>query len=112
MIKKDRLRRKKRIRSRFEGTGERPRVAIFRSNRSIYAQAINDESGAVIASTSQKQIDTKGTKVELAGLVGETLAEALTTKKIKGVVFDRSGYRYHGRVQAVAEGLRKKGINV
>jgi large subunit ribosomal protein L18 len=113
MLKTDRIKRKKRIRSRLEGTAIRPRVAVFRSNRYIYAQAINDESGAVVAAITQIQLkDQKGTKVELATRIGEELASVLKSKKVSSVVFDRSGYRYHGRVKAIAEGLRTGGINV
>lgn len=100
MLKKDRLKRKIRIRSKIFGTKLRPRISVFRSNKFIYAQAINDEKGLTLAASSGKE----------AKLVGATLGEKLTKAKIKTVVFDRSGYQYHGRVQALADGLREKGV--
>lgn len=112
MLKADRKKRKIRIRSKIAGNTTRPRVAVFRSNAYIWAQAIDDQKSQVVASFSQKNLKEKGTKVELAQKVGEQLAELLAKKKIKEVVFDRSGYQYHGRVKAVAEGLRTKGITL
>lgn len=96
----------------MSGSKSRPRVTVFRSNMYIWAQAIDDTKGIVVASFTQKELkeQKKATKLELAKEVGENLAEALLKAKIKSVVFDRNGYRYHGRVEAVAEGLRGKGI--
>lgn len=95
------------------GTTTRPRVTVFRSNKYTWVQAIDDTKAHVVASISAQQVkEAKGPKVEVAQKLGEELAELLTKKKVNQVVFDRSGYRYHGRVKAVAEGLRAKGINL
>jgi len=109
--------RKKRIRKNVAGTKARPRLSVYRSGKHIYAQIINDEEGITLVSGSDaeflKKLDKgakKSTKVELAAMVGETLADKLLKKKIKKVVFDRGGYKYHGRVKSLAEGARKKGL--
>lgn len=109
-----RARRKKRIRKKVFGKKERPRVSVFRSNRHIYVQVIDDDSQITLASSSDLNLSKnqrKGTKVEITTLVGKKLGEQLQKKKIKKVVFDRSGYRYQGRVKALAEALREAGIN-
>lgn len=100
MITKDRLVRKKRIRAKVFGTGLRPRLSVFRSGRFIYAQIINDGKAVTLVSA-------KGSKSQE---VGKALAEAAKKKKIKLVVFDRSGYRYHGRVKALADAAREGGL--
>ncbi len=100
------LRRKKRISIQYFGTGERPRVTIFRSNRYIYAQAVDDEKKKTLLTKSA------GKKKDSAKRMGIELAEALMKKGIKSVVFDRGSYAYHGRVAAVAEGLREGKIIV
>lgn len=110
MLKKDRKLRKTRIRSRLAGTADRPRVNVFRSNKTIYAQAIDDDKAVTLATASSK--GEKSVKTEASKKVGESLAEKLTKLKIKQVVFDRSGYKFHGRVKAVAQGLNEKGIQV
>lgn len=110
MLKKDRKLRKNRIRSRLSGTADRPRINVFRSNKAIYAQAIDDDKAVTLAIAVSG--DEKGTKTEASKKVGESLAEKLAKLKIKQVVFDRSGYKFHGRVKAVAEGMREKGIQV
>lgn len=93
------------------GTKARPRVSVTRSNRYIRAQAVDDQKGHTIASFSEKNLeDVKGTKSERAFVVGENLAKALKSKKISSVVFDRGGYKYLGRVKALAEGARKGGL--
>lgn len=113
MLKKDRLKRKVRIRSKLSGTAARPRVSVFRSNKYVWVQAVDDTKGLVLASFHQKALSEKKLpKTDLAKLVGIELASALSQKKVSTVVFDRNGYRYHGRVKAVAEGLREKGINL
>ncbi len=99
-------RRKKRVSSRYFGTKERPRIYIFRSNKYLYAQVICDEEKKVITSIFTKK------KVSEAEKLGLRLAELLLKKGIKKVIFDRGPYAYHGRVAAVAEGLRKGGIIV
>lgn len=106
------INRKKRVRASIKNT-DRPRLSVFRSNKAIYAQII-DENGKVkasFASTELKESDKKGkTKTEEAYLVGEGISGKATKLKIKKIVFDRSGYKYHGRVKALADGARKGGL--
>jgi len=97
----NRLSRKIRIRAKISGTAERPRVVVFRSNSHLYLQAIDDASGKTLASTS----DLKSKEN-----VAESLANNLLDKKIKKIVFDRGGYKYHGRIKEVADNLRKAGL--
>ncbi len=111
------LRRKVRISANIFGTEKRPRVAVFRSNRYIYVQAIDDMGRKTLASSSSLVLSKdkgykKGKKGEEAKNVGKKLAEILTKKDIKTAVFDRSLYAYGGRVKALAEGLREGGIKV
>src|SRR4051812_33410002 len=94
----------KKIRSRVAGTASRPRLSVFRSNKAIYAQLIDDENARTLASASSKTIKDKITKVESAALVGKALAEKAVTAGISEVIFDRSGYLYHGRVKSLADG--------
>ena len=111
-----RERRRKRIRKRIKGTPERPRLNVFRSNKHIYAQIIDDTKGhtLVSASTLDKEFKSKAeekmTRTQAAYLVGELLAKKALEKNIKKVCFDRAGYKYHGRVKALAEGARKGGL--
>ena len=107
-----RLKRKKRIRAKIFGTKLRPRVSVYRSSKYIYAQIVNDEERKTLLSLTSKDIksDSKTSKVQLAAKVGEELAKRAKTKKIIKVVFDRGGYRYHGRVKALADSLRKGGL--
>ena len=107
-----RLRIKKRIRKIVTGTSEQPRLAVFRSNKEIYAQIINDESGTTLvsASSKQKDIKAKGTKTEVAATVGKAIAEKAIKAGIKTIAFDRGGYLYHGRVKALAEAAREGGL--
>jgi large subunit ribosomal protein L18 len=106
-------RRKKRVSANIEGTQEKPRVAIFRSNKYIYAQAINDlKHETIVAANSLMLAKEEGKKSEISKQVGMKLAELLKDKKISTVVFDRSQYSYNGRVKALAEGLREGGIQV
>jgi large subunit ribosomal protein L18 len=109
-----RERRHQRIRKKVFGTTERPRFNVFRSAKHIYAQIIDDVKGVTIASASTVSKDVRGTltgkKVERAKVVGKAIAEACKSKKIEAVVFDRGGYRYHGRVKAVAEAAREGGL--
>lgn len=105
--------RKRRVRSRVIGTSERPRLSVFRSNRFIYAQIIDDGKAKTLVSFSERNLpksDKKITKTEIALLIGEEIAKRASEKKITKVVFDRSGYKYHGRVEAVASGARKRGL--
>lgn len=106
-----RERRKRRVRSKVFGTKKRPRLSVFRSNKYIYGQLIDDEKGETLASFSSKNVKgKKDAKVKTAEAAGEKLAKKAKKKKIKEVVFDRSGYKYHGRVKAFAQGARKGGL--
>ncbi|EOT25645.1 50S ribosomal protein L18 [Enterococcus saccharolyticus] len=108
---KTRQKRHKRVRSKISGTAECPRLNVFRSNKNIYAQVIDDVAGVTLASASA--LDTEisgGTKVEQAQAVGKLVAERAAAKGIKEVVFDRGGYLYHGRVAALAEAARENGL--
>lgn len=102
--------RHKKIRAKIIGTAERPRLSVFRSNKNIYAQAVNDKKGFTIAAVDDKKILKKEKKTETAKITGEEFAKKLKEAKIKEVVFDRGGYKYHGRVKALAEGIRSGGI--
>src|SRR3989338_8277204 len=104
-----RERRHKRIRSQVVGAAERPRLAVFRSNRYIYAQIINDATGSTIVSASDIKIK-KGTKVERANIVGATIAGLATKANVMQVVFDRGGFNYAGRVKALADAARGAGL--
>jgi len=110
------LRRQKiryRIRRNVAGTAQKPRVSIFRSNSDIYVQIIDDESGKTLAAASSKDKDIqpqKGNKTEKSKLVGAAIARKASDLGISKVIFDRSGYLYHGRVKAVAEGAREGGL--
>ena len=107
-----RLKRHRRIRGKISGTAERPRLSIFRSNKNIYAQLIDDVAGVTLASASTLDENVSdATKVEQAAAVGKAIAEAAKAKNVSTVVFDRSGYLYHGRVQALAEAARENGLD-
>ena len=104
-----RTRLKAKIRTKIFGTGTTPRLSVFRSNMYIYAQLINDETGTTLASASDVNIK-KGTKSERATEVGALLAKSAQEKNISKVVFDRNGFKYTGRILALAEGARKSGL--
>jgi large subunit ribosomal protein L18 len=108
-----RLRRHRRVRGKVRGTAERPRLAVFRSNRGVFAQLVDDDAGKTIAATSWVNLPKsfKGDKTEQAVEVGKRLADAAKKAGVEGVVFDRGGYLYHGRVKALAEGAREGGLN-
>ncbi|MFD2729284.1 50S ribosomal protein L18 [Enterococcus camelliae] len=108
---KTRQKRHRRVRNKISGTAECPRLNIFRSNKNIYAQIIDDVAGVTLASASalDKEI-SGGNKSEQAQAVGKLIAERATEKGIKVVVFDRGGYLYHGRVAALAEAARENGL--
>ena len=113
--KKARLKRKKRIRKKLNGTKEQPRLNVFRSSKHIYAQIVDDTEGhtLVAASSMEKQVREQpkfDNKVAAANFVGKLLAERATDKGIKRVVFDRNGFLYHGRVKAVSDGAREAGL--
>ena len=97
-----------RIRNKISGTGERPRLSVYRSSKEIYCQLINDLDGHTIAAATSKGL--KGTKSEQAAEVGKMIAERAKSAGIEGIVFDRGGYRYHGRVRSLAEGAREGGL--
>jgi len=108
-----RQRIKSRIRKTVTGTDAQPRLAVFRSNKEIYAQLINDTTGETIASASSRDKDlstTKGTKTEVATLVGKSIAEKALKAGVSNITFDRGGYLYHGRVKSLAEGAREAGL--
>jgi large subunit ribosomal protein L18 len=108
-----RERRHRRVRGKVRGTAERPRLAIFRSNRGIFAQLVDDDAGKTIAASSWVGLPQsfKGDKTEQATEVGKRLAEAGKKAGVERVVFDRGGYLYHGRVKALAEGAREGGLS-
>ncbi len=104
---------KRGIRGKLEGTPERPRLTVFRSNRHIYAQLIDDRGGQTVAAASSLEDDVDaGKPTEVGKAVGARLAARAKEKGIESAVFDRNGYRYHGRVQALAEGVREGGLIV
>lgn len=104
-----RVRIKYRVRNKISGTAARPRLSVFRSNKQIYVQVINDETGTTIVSASSLGLE-KAPKKEQAAMVGEKIAKLAIEAGITEVVFDRNGYLYHGRVQEVANGARKGGL--
>jgi len=112
MLQRGFIQRAKRVRAKVTGTSSRPRLSVFRSNRGIFAQIIDDEKGKTLVSisTKEKALDDVKTKSEKAARAGELLAKVALKAKIKKVVFDKSGYRYHGRVKAFADGARKGGL--
>ena len=107
-----RQKRHKRVRSKVFGTTQRPRLNVFRSEKNIYAQIIDDVAGKTLVSASslEKDFSCDGTKTDAAKQVGVTVAERAKAKGIENVVFDRGGYVYHGRVKALAEGAREGGL--
>ncbi|SFH58198.1 50S ribosomal protein L18 [Pisciglobus halotolerans] len=108
---KVRLKKHARVRSKISGTAECPRLNVFRSNKNIYAQIIDDVAGVTLASASTLDKEVSGeTKTEQASAVGKLVAERAAAKEIKEVVFDRGGYLYHGRVAALAEAARENGL--
>ena len=106
-----RLRRRRRVRAKVRGTAERPRVSVFRSNRGIFAQLVDDDAGRTLASVSWTEADLKSMKaMEQASKAGQLLAERAKAAGVETAVFDRGGYQYHGRVKALAEGAREGGL--
>ena len=111
-----RLKRKKRIRRKVEGTDQRPRLSVFRSDKHIYAQIVNDVTGTTLVSASTlspdyKEMEQIKGKVAAAKRVGELVAQKALEKGIAKVVFDRNGFIYHGRIQALADAARQKGLD-
>lgn len=108
-----RQRVKRGIRKKLFGTAERPRLSVYRSNRHIYAQLIDDNAGHTLAAASSAEGEgTEGTPKEVGKTVGQRLAERAKEAGVSAAIFDRNGYRYHGRVQALAEGAREGGLQV
>ena len=106
-----RQKRHRRLRSRISGTADRPRLAVYRSLNQIYAQVIDDRSGRTLAAASSLEAkDSKAKKAEAAKAVGEKIAEKAKAAGIQEVIFDRGGYRYHGRVKALADAARSNGL--
>ncbi len=106
-----RLRRRRRVRAKVRGTAERPRLSVFRSNRGIQAQVIDDVAGHTLAAVNWTEDDLKSLKsMDQAKRAGELLAERAKAAGVESVVFDRGGYRFHGRVKALADGARESGL--
>ena len=107
-----RLRRRRRVRAKVRGSAARPRISVFRSNRGISAQLIDDDSGRTLAAVNWTEADLRSLgAMDQAKRVGELLAERAKAADVESVVFDRGGYQYHGRVQALAEGARSGGLS-
>jgi large subunit ribosomal protein L18 len=108
-----RLRRRRRVRAKVSGTAERPRISVFRSNRGIFVQLIDDEAGRTLAAVNWTEADLRTLSgTDQAKRVGELLAERAKAAGIDTAVFDRGGYQYHGRVKALAEGAREGGLRL
>jgi large subunit ribosomal protein L18 len=106
-----RLKRRRRVRAKVQGTAERPRISVFRSNRGIFAQLIDDDSGRTLVAVNWTEPDLRDLKpLEQASLAGKRLAERAKAAGVDAAVFDRGGYQYHGRVKALAEGARESGL--
>lgn len=101
---------KLRVRGKIKGTTERPRLTVFRSNKQIYAQVIDDLTGKTLAAASSLKLEDKAPKKEIAAKVGELVAKAAQDAGVTSVVFDRNGYLYHGRVKELADAARKGGL--
>jgi large subunit ribosomal protein L18 len=108
-----RLRRRRRVRAKVSGTAERPRISVFRSNRGIFAQLVDDEAGRTLAAVNWTEADLKTLRgADQAKRAGELLAQRANAAGIQTAVFDRGGYQYHGRVKALAEGAREGGLTL
>ncbi len=106
-----RLKRRRRVRAKVHGSAERPRISVFRSNRGIFAQLIDDDAGVTLAAVNWTEADLRSLKpMEQAAKAGQVLAERAKAAGVESVVFDRGGYQYHGRVKALAEGAREGGL--
>ena len=108
-----RLRRRRRVRAKIIGTAARPRISVFRSNRGLFAQLVDDERGHTLAAVAHTEADLKDLKpLEQASKAGQLLAERAKAAGVERAVFDRGGYQYHGRIKAFAEGVREGGLAV
>jgi large subunit ribosomal protein L18 len=106
-----RLRRRRRVRAKVRGSAERPRLSVYRSNRGLFAQLIDDDAGRTVAAVNWTEKDLRGlSSMEQAKRAGELIAERAKAAGVETCVFDRGGYRYHGRVAALAEGAREGGL--
>lgn len=105
-------RRARRVRATITGTAQRPRLSVFKSNRSVYAQLIDDAKGHTLASVSAKEVAQAGNKTQAAQAAGELIAKKAKALNIESAVFDRGGNQYHGRVQAIAESARNAGLKI
>jgi large subunit ribosomal protein L18 len=106
-----RLKRRRRVRAKVHGTAERPRVSVFRSNRGISAQLIDDDTGRTVAAVNWTEAELRGlSRADAPKRAGELLAQRARAAGVEAAVFDRGGYQYHGRVQALAEGAREGGL--
>lgn len=106
-----RLRIRQGIRRKLSGTAEKPRLSVFKSNRAIYAQIIDDDKGHTLVAASSKELGNENINIETAKEVGKKLAEKASASGVEKVIFDRGGYLYHGRVKALAEGAKEGGLN-
>jgi large subunit ribosomal protein L18 len=106
-----RLKRRRRVRAKIRGSADRPRISVFRSNRGIFAQLIDDDSGRTLAAVNWTEADLRGLKpTEQATRAGTLLGERAKAAGVQNAVFDRGGYQYHGRVKALADGARQAGL--
>ena len=106
-----RLRRRRRVRAKIRGSAERPRLSVYRSNKGVFAQLVDDDSGRTIAAVNWTEGELRGlARMEQAKKAGELLAKRAGDAKVEACVFDRGGYRYHGRVKALADGAREGGL--
>lgn len=108
-----RLKIRKRIRGTVSGTASRPRLSVFRSNKEIYAQIVDDVAGTTLVAASSRDkglVDASGTKIEKASAVGKSIAEKALKAGVEAVAFDRGGYLYHGRIKSLADGAREAGL--
>lgn len=107
---KSRKKRIRRVRAKINGTSVRPRLCVLRSLRFVYAQVIDDENGKILVSVDSRKLNNAKNDIATAGKIGEEVAKLAAAKKINEVVFDKKGYKYHGKVKALAEGARKGGL--
>ncbi|MBT2622009.1 MULTISPECIES: 50S ribosomal protein L18 [Chryseobacterium] len=107
-----RIRIKRRVRGKISGSSELPRLSVYKSNKEIYAQLIDDKNGKTLVSASsrEKGVDANGTKIEVSAAVGKAIAAKAVAAGIESIVFDRNGFVYHGRVKALADGAREGGL--
>ncbi len=106
----NRLQRKRRVRAKISGSNDRPRLAVFKSLKSIYAQVIDDTTGKTLASAKLSEIKKALNTIDGASAVGKLIAEKCLALKIENVIFDRSGYQYHGKIEALAQAAREGGL--